>query len=253
MEQHRGGATLMQIGSSPAPDRDGHRTRPTSVTSFRRCRVSGNQQVVTSGTPSSVPIRMAIPAGPDRNDTPPSCTSPFVAVRVHRGGWPTASQGAQQRRHHAASARPRSSRSRARRGRCSLGWEAATRDGGSAGTRSSFEALNENFQEPGRRFEEQTDVNATSFDRGVDSHSRVEYHTVTSAGISRADQRPIPCWVWAPPPRRPSSEPADRGVDTCPLRPMARPQQRSETVERVQGWPAREAAAIRPRLGTSHA
>jgi probable F420-dependent oxidoreductase len=96
-----------------------------------------------------------------------------------------------------------------------------------------FEALNENFKNRGRRFEEQVEVMRKLWTEQSTSF-KGEHHTVTSAGICPLPiQRPIPIWVGA------ASEAAIKRAcriadGYLPLRPLDGGW--DATMEKVNGW-----------------
>ncbi|MGE3270046.1 MAG: LLM class F420-dependent oxidoreductase [Chloroflexota bacterium] len=118
-----------------------------------------------------------------------------------------------------------------------------------------FEALNENFRNRGRRFEEQVALMRTLWTEESPTF-KGEYHTVTAAGIApQAIQRPIPIWVGAT--AEAAVKRATRIADGyLPLAPINGQGTFAETVERVHGW-LREAGrdpasfGIEPRLNAN--
>jgi probable F420-dependent oxidoreductase len=108
-----------------------------------------------------------------------------------------------------------------------------------------FQALNENFKNRARRFEEQVEVMRRLWtEPAVTFEGR--YHTLRATGINpRPVQRPVPIWIGA------AAEPAVRracaiGDGYLPLRPLEGGWE--ATIEKVEGW-LREAGRDRASFG----
>ncbi|HEY3107212.1 MAG TPA: LLM class F420-dependent oxidoreductase [Chloroflexota bacterium] len=108
-----------------------------------------------------------------------------------------------------------------------------------------FQALNENFKNRARRFEEQVEVMRRLWTEPVVTFEG-RYHSLRAAGINpRPVQRPVPIWIGA------AAEPAVRracaiGDGYLPLRPLDGGWE--ATIEKVDGW-LREAGRDRRSFG----
>jgi probable F420-dependent oxidoreductase len=98
-----------------------------------------------------------------------------------------------------------------------------------------FEALNENFKNRARRFEEQVDLMRKLWTEESISYQG-QYHTVTAAGICPLPiQRPVPIWIGAT--AEAAVKRATRIADGyLPLAPINGQGTFAETVEKVHGW-----------------